>query len=50
MAVSGANVEILKEVQGIDFYKLFFAEDIYEDGRELTEERPYLIKGMYFFK
>lgn len=42
--MSSGNIEILKEVQGLDFYRLFFDEGIYEDGRELTEERPYLIK------
>lgn len=42
--MSTGSVEILKEVQGIDFYKFFFDEGIYEDGRELNEDRPYLIK------
>lgn len=42
--MASASVEILKEIEGLDFYKPFFDEGIYEDGRELTDERPYLIK------
>ncbi|KAI6190635.1 hypothetical protein M3Y97_00140100 [Aphelenchoides bicaudatus] len=39
------NTEILKEVQGLDFYKVFFDQKIYEDGRELSEDRPCVIKA-----
>jgi exosome complex RNA-binding protein Rrp42 (RNase PH superfamily) len=42
--MSEGNVEILKEVQGLEYYKPFFDKEIYEDGRKVSEERPYLIK------
>lgn len=35
---------LLKEVEGIEFFKDFFEVGIYEDGRDIGEERPYLIR------
>jgi hypothetical protein len=42
--MTSENIELLKEIQGIDFFKPFFELAIYEDGREITCERPYVIK------
>ncbi|KAI6229536.1 hypothetical protein M3Y95_00541200 [Aphelenchoides besseyi] len=38
------SAAILKEIEGLDFYKQFFDEEIYEDGRGLDEDRAYVIK------
>ncbi|CAD5226387.1 unnamed protein product [Bursaphelenchus okinawaensis] len=38
------NSALLKEIEGIDFYKQFFLAGIYEDGRETDSERPYLVR------
>ncbi|CAD5230832.1 unnamed protein product [Bursaphelenchus xylophilus] len=38
------NSALLKEIEGLDFYKEFFVAGIYEDGRETDAERPYLVR------
>lgn len=39
-----SSAGILKEVEGFNFFKPFFDEGIYEDGRELNEQRPYVVR------